>query len=227
MAEGVHQGPALVHRALSDPSRARILDALRQADDGLDAAQLAEAVGLHANTVRSHLRLLEEAGLVSARRDAQGQPGRPHILFDLSARPQREDGYRVLAGIFARHLADSGPVAGAGAEAAGRAWGISTATRVRDQRDGTEPVARVVELLDRLGFEPDLDADTAAGPRIVMNACAFGDLTDDYDDVVCAVHLGLIRGALAGLGAPHQAASLDRHSEAGTCVACLAPRDAA
>jgi len=42
------------HRALADPSRARILGEL--ADDGpLDTRELARRVGLHANTVRVHL----------------------------------------------------------------------------------------------------------------------------------------------------------------------------
>ena len=223
------QEDALVHRALSDPSRVRILDVLRSASGGLDAGQLAPLVDLHANTIRSHLKLLEDAGLVTAHRDAHGQQGRPHILFRASQPARRSSpnadgpGFRALAGLLAHQLTDD-PEASTRAEEAGRTWGMSEAA---ETTGSGEPFAKVLTLLDQLGFDPAIESGPQKDQRIVMNTCAFGELADDYDDVVCSAHLGLIRGALAGLGADVDAASLERHPDAGRCVACLEPRDAA
>ena len=74
-----------LHRALSEPSRVRILEALREAEAPLDARELGTRVGLHWNTVRSHLRVLAEAGLVSARREERTRPGRPRLLYEATA----------------------------------------------------------------------------------------------------------------------------------------------
>ena len=60
----VMAGSTARHRALADPTRVRILDLLRSADGPLTVADLAAPLGLHPNTVRSHLHLLDEAELV-------------------------------------------------------------------------------------------------------------------------------------------------------------------
>src|SRR5688572_25125153 len=65
------------HRALSAVSRVRMLDLVRRADDGLTAAQVVEATGLHPSTVRAHLDQLAESGLLTRRRRSDGSPGRP------------------------------------------------------------------------------------------------------------------------------------------------------
>src|SRR3972149_10141527 len=51
-----------VHRALSDPSRVRILEKLRAAGGSLDAAAIADRGGLHASTGRPHPRGLAGGG---------------------------------------------------------------------------------------------------------------------------------------------------------------------
>jgi predicted ArsR family transcriptional regulator len=71
----------LLHRALGDRSRVRILRTLRAADRGLDVPELAAAVELHPNTVRSHLAVLEEAGLVSHALERRRTRGRPRSLY--------------------------------------------------------------------------------------------------------------------------------------------------
>ena len=55
--------------ALSDPTRLRLLLALR--DGELCACQLIGLVGLAPSTVSKHLALLREAGLVAARKDGR------------------------------------------------------------------------------------------------------------------------------------------------------------
>jgi predicted ArsR family transcriptional regulator len=72
-----------LHRALGDASRARILAVLHEAGAPLDARELAERVGLHSNTVRSHLGVLAEVGLVSAKAEERARPGRPRVVYGL------------------------------------------------------------------------------------------------------------------------------------------------
>ncbi|HWO69170.1 MAG TPA: helix-turn-helix domain-containing protein, partial [Actinomycetota bacterium] len=85
----------LRHRALAGASRARVLDALRRAGRGLDAFELAAAVGLHVSTVRFHLRALEAAGLVVRAVERSGRPGRPRVVHR-AAPDGGQDGRRYL-----------------------------------------------------------------------------------------------------------------------------------
>ena len=115
-----------VHRALSEPSRLRILEVLQDAEGPLDAGELASLVDLHVNTIRLHLRVLAEAGLVSARREQRTRPGRPRVLYEAAADSLDAASfasYRLLAEILASHLAGAEPDPSARAEEAGQAWG--------------------------------------------------------------------------------------------------------
>lgn len=60
---------ARLFAALSDPTRLRLLLALR--DGELCACQLIALVGLAPSTVSKHLALLREAGLVAARKEGR------------------------------------------------------------------------------------------------------------------------------------------------------------
>lgn len=214
---------ALIHRALANPSRLRILDVLRIRKQPLDASDLASEVGLHANTVRSHLRLLEQAGLVRERPDAQGGRGRPHHVFELAPEIARADAYQLLAGILATSLAREGDEESRRAEEAGRAWGHELMRRSELPKfaDGGDPIDQVVGLLQDCGFDPAYEASGDGEHTIVTTSCPFGELADEYVDVVCPVHLGLMRGALDELGAPLAAGTLEPHAKGVGCVARL------
>jgi DNA-binding transcriptional ArsR family regulator len=110
-SEAAAELDAALHRALSDPSRVQILKVVQEAETPLDARELGTRVGLHVNTVRSHLRVLAEAGLVSEKREERARPGRPRILYEAAAAPldaPAPAGYRLLAQILASSLAGSG-----------------------------------------------------------------------------------------------------------------------
>ena len=225
MADTETQKPPLaatkVHRALGDPSRVRILAALRSARGPLDASQLSEQVGLHPNTVRSHLHVLAEAELVSARPEERHRRGRPRVVYTATAEgatAEQSAGYRLLAEILASHLAASDPSALERAGQAGRAWGRhAVGERARfEATPAPDPVTSVVGLLEELGFAPRVE-----GANVRMEHCPFGDMADAYRRVVCTVHLGMMQGALAGLGAGVEADSLEPFAEPGVCVAHL------
>lgn len=216
-----------VHRALGDPSRVRILELLRAARRPLDASELAARVGLHANTVRSHLRILAEARLVSARPEERTRPGRPRLVY--AATPEgvsheERAGYRLLAEILASYLAASAKDSSDHAEAAGRAWGRYLVDRRPPFAPGTpdEDVLAIVRLLEEFGFDPTLQPDES-GHTVLMQHCPFGEVADHYRKIVCSVHLGLIQGALAELGAHVEADELRPFVRPGVCAAHLEP----
>lgn len=209
-----------LHRALSDERRVQILDELRGAADGLDVQELARRVGLHANTVRWHLGVLADAGMVSSRTVARAGPGRPHVVYTLETEPPGEgvvEDYRLLSAILTGMAArlDDGPVR---AEEAGRAWGRHLVDRpsplVTLSDEGA--IAEVVAFLDQQGFRPEIGDD-----EILMRRCPFQELAEAHPGIVCSVHRGLISGALAELGSGLRVERLDAFVEPNLCVARL------
>jgi DNA-binding transcriptional ArsR family regulator len=80
---------------LADVSRLRILEELR-GQGGLDSRELGRLVGLHPNTVRSHVDQLIEAGLVRAVSALASGRGRPRVLYEaIVDAPVHKSGYRV------------------------------------------------------------------------------------------------------------------------------------
>lgn len=223
---------ATVHRALSSRVRGRLLQLLRDAASGLDVRELADRLDLHVNTVRGHLTVLEEAGLVVSEPEARDRPGRPRLVYvatadGQAAAPAPQPGYRLLAEVLASYLSATSPDAAAGAVEAGRAWG-------RYLTDGPPPFRTVsadegidslAAMLDDLGFAPEVDDTSAPGtPRVLLRRCPFLDVAREHQDVVCSVHLGLMRGALDELGVPVAARDLLPFVEPDLCVTELEVR---
>lgn len=218
--------PAERHAALAVASRQRLLAVLRASGEPMDAASLADAVGLHLTTIRFHLEVLEEAGLVSRAAEREGRPGRPRQLYrlvdDQRALPSRPADpamrYRELASVLVGALAVE-PASTRRAEEAGRRWADSQVPHETLSWD--EGTRRLVTVLNRLGFEPSL-VDDDHGRHVEFAACPFRDLARAHPEVVCTVHRGLLRGLLSRLdvrGADE--AGLRPFVEAELCVADL------
>ncbi len=213
------------HRALGVASRARLLEALRSSPEGLTLDRAAASAGLHPNTVRFHLQRLVEAGLAAREPEPRSGPGRPRTRYLAAPETLAADaaGYRLLARVLAGGIAAAAGDPAAAGEAAGRAWGVEMV----GGRTGPEPatadeaVARVVELLASMGFDPEAvrDGDRV---RVLLHRCPFGDLARERQDVVCSSHLGIMRGALRAMGAPVRATRLRAFVAPGLCVADLA-----
>jgi len=216
---------ASVHRALADERRRRIVAELRTARSGLDVQELARRLELHQNTIRFHLGVLLDAGLVDSQAAERTAPGRPRILYRLrpEAAAAGHDEYRLLATVLAGTVAQRDQGASE-AERAGRAWGSYLVRRplplvsVSDEQATSE----VVELLDEQGFAPE-----QGEAEIRMRRCPFHELAEMHPDVVCAVHRGLISGALAELGSRLEVEALDVFVEPDLCIARLSSRSPA
>ena len=209
------------HRALADPSRARLLDHLRSSEH-LSVAELAATLGLHPNTVRAHLAVLEKAGIVVAASERSGRPGRPRRVY-MAVPEDAEQEHALLAAALASSLEPLRDGAGI-AEAAGRSWGRVLVERLEPGRSADEAVCveRIAGLLRRRGFAPE-----RTGDGLVMHRCPFRDLAERYPRVVCSLHAGLIDGALEELDAPVALERLEPWVSPTTCAARLRPRSAA
>jgi predicted ArsR family transcriptional regulator len=213
-----------MHRALADGTRNRLLRILRGSHGPLDARELADQLGLHLTTVRAHLDVLVDAGLVTSHSEDRATPGRPRRLYVAAGDPPsaaEAGGYLLLAEMLAGQLAGTSNDVARDAQRAGREWGAYLVERPPPYTTTPSGTARadVLQLMDRLGFQPELTDD---GSRILLHRCPFLDVARRHPDVVCALHLGIMQGALRTLGAPLDARDLEPFVEPSLCVAHIA-----
>ncbi|HZV48273.1 MAG TPA: helix-turn-helix domain-containing protein [Candidatus Dormibacteraeota bacterium] len=215
-----------VHRALSEASRVRILEELSRSPTPMDVNQLAERLGLHHNTVRAHLEVLERAGLVAGRPERRTLPGRPRTVYRPTPVASTDDaaGYRLLAEVLASYLAGSAADPRAAAAEAGRAWGRFLVERPSpfERLDRDQALGRVCRLLADLGFEPEVESEGDA-VRVLLHRCPFHDLAVRRPEITCAVHQGLMQGALRELAAGVDVTRLDPFVTPSLCVARVTP----
>ncbi|MEV7687514.1 helix-turn-helix transcriptional regulator [Streptomyces bungoensis] len=212
------------------PRRQEVLEVLRAAPEPLGVAETAERLGVHPNTVRFHLDALVADGLVERSLAAPSGPGRPRTVYTAHRGMDRGGvrGYQLLARMLLGRWASADPAeARAEAEEAGRAWGRYLVDPLPPSVPPTaeRSAERLVALLDDLGFAPAPEgADPAGGPpdRIRLRHCPFLELAEEHSELVCPLHLGLMRGALDGLGAPLTATGLEPFAEPDSCLAHLA-----
>lgn len=197
-----------------------VLDALAAERAAVPLTRLAEVTGLHVNTLRDHLDVLVAAGLVRRRRAEPQGRGRPAWLYAASGRARRGAvaEYAGLAAVLAELVARTSDDPSGAAVEAGTAWGRRLAEG-RDQ-DDAEPRQVVLELLEDLRFAPE-----AEGERVRLTRCPLLEAAAAHPDVVCGVHLGIVRGALERLGADPAGTALVPFAEPGACLLTVpAPR---
>lgn len=192
-----------------DVQRDAILAALDEAAGGLDTAALAAAVGLHPNTVRWHLGVLTDAGLVRSEPEHRHARGRPRVVHRLTAdgAARDRDEYRLLATMLTAAVA-----AGDDGERRAYATGVDWGRHLH----AAEPGSGVVDLLDRQGF-----AAAQRGDRIEMRRCPFYALAESSPQVICTLHHGIIDGILEAASAGVSVERLDAFVEPALCVARL------
>lgn len=216
--------------ALSDPvdtsarplgrSRSAVLDCLRGAGQAIGVAEVADSTGLHLNTARFHLDGLVGDGLAERRTESAGGPGRPRILYAARAEAADVRSYRLLAQMLAELVGSLDPK-GTSAAAAGRLWGHHLVERPApgEELDADEALRRLQDLMAQVGFEPERGQGSDVHIRI--HHCPFHEVAKEKPGVVCAVHLGLMQGALEELRAPLGVSGLEPFVTETECVAHL------
>ena len=213
------KGPRPAERRRSEPplsaSREALLHTLRDQPEPVTLAALSRASGLHANTVREHLEALERDGLVRRHRRAPHGRGRPAWLYQATETSSHGAEYAGLAATLAAAIHRSSSDPRAEAVAAGTEWGHDLArNRPAALSGGASARREVVGLLDDLGFAPQPDARDS---RVMLTRCPLLEAAHRHPDVVCGVHLGIIRGALEVYGGDADPAELLPFSDVGAC----------
>ncbi|MEO6957118.1 MAG: helix-turn-helix domain-containing protein [Antricoccus sp.] len=215
--------------ALPAGRRLQVLRVLRDQSAPMSINEVAAAVAIHPNTVRFHLETLVAHGQVERVEPEQRSTGRPPQLFKPAPGmdPTGPRGYRLLAQLLVQSFAQA-PDQRARAIKAGEAWGAGQAAAMAAtvntqwddsaQVDGT--VHKLVQLLAEVGFAPELSSDSKA-PQIGLHHCPFLELAVDQPQIVCAVHLGIMQGALAQWDAPAKVDRLDPFVTPNLCMTKL------
>ena len=121
-----------VLKALGDETRYAMYRELATATSPLSAHDLADRLGLHANTVRLHLDRLREVGLVDAEAVHRGTVGRPQHRYFLAAGAPGlgfdPPAHALLAGLLAALAERIGADVDDAADT-GHAWGVEAGRR--------------------------------------------------------------------------------------------------
>jgi predicted ArsR family transcriptional regulator len=208
-------------------SRADVLDMLRTAEGPLGVRDVAQRMGLHQNTARFHLEALVEAGLATRETEGRETPGRPRISYRaVAGGPAGQRRYRLLAEMLTTLIAGTMPEPAGAAEEAGREWGayLTEQPPPYERLTAAEAVAKLTAIMAELGFAPQPEDDGGRQYRLCLRQCPFREVAQRHRDVICSLHLGLIRGALARLRAPLSADNLSPFVEPSLCVAHLSAR---
>jgi predicted ArsR family transcriptional regulator len=208
-------------------SRRRILRTLQGSEHGLGVQELAEQVGLHANTVRFHLNRLLAEGLVRRHAGDHHEQGRPPLTFVAveSGYHGERRSYRLLAEMLASFMTETTePHSKAAAVEAGRTWGHFLTQRPSPYRrtDDAESLEALTSVLEEIGFAPEV-VQTQDAREVWLHHCPFLEVATSYRDVVCSLHLGLMQGVLAETRGPSTVDQLRPLVAPSLCVARLVP----
>ncbi|HKR99756.1 MAG TPA: helix-turn-helix domain-containing protein [Candidatus Dormibacteraeota bacterium] len=200
---------------IADPLRLRVVRFLEEHGKA-SLPELAEAAGVHANTLRPHVLELEAAGMLEAeRRVLPSRRGRPGIDYRL-ARGWDSSGAdylgvaELLAAALGRVGLDSDQL-----RAVGEEWG-----RYLLGRPGTYDVqSELPRVLAQLGFEVSIN-----GQRMQLSRCPCSTVAPDRPEIMCALTEGVIKGALSAAGSAREAVAFDHKPEQRRCSAKLIRR---
>lgn len=216
--------------------RERVLRTVREHGGVVDAVELAALMKMHVTTVRFHLDVLCDEGVIERTRISRGGVGRPRTGY--RAVEERLD-YRALAEILAMELGETVATRARRAQRAGQQWAARIAASTGDAEgkqqdsDANDELDRLgrgavlaTEVFSRVGFEPELAAESEPSAslsteseqvlgreRIIrLNSCPVRDLARAHPEVGCGVHLGLLQGLL------DRAAAADEGGDQGEAV---------
>lgn len=214
-----------IHKALADDTRFRLYRYLRLVDRPVSVREMSRRLSLHPNTLRPHLRRLEEAGLVSHQVRKTAGVGRPQTQYR-AVEPVGDEGrdFRLLAEMLCGLLRTKRDIDRATDLA--REWGKYLVSQGGPKPGVRLParqnLARVQEAMAKAGFEPRFRR-SGRSVEVTLRACPFRDLADDYRDLVCSLHRGLVEGMLDGVRPPMGLREFKPFAERGVCRLTAAP----
>lgn len=185
-------------RGLTQPRRLQLLRAIQQGP-AATAGVLAAETGIPLNTVRDHLRVLEDEGLIRAETVRAGGRGRPPVVFH----PVRDAGSSAVA----HHRVE-------GATARGRMLRAVSGDASDLEAAALRQIDALYEHLDDAGLSPAVDEGAL---RFELSTCRYHDLLEQDQALVCGVHAQLVRDVLRHSEGPLEVQRLDPFLSTHTC----------
>lgn len=202
--------------------RQDVLDCLREAALPMGVADVAARTRMHVNTARFHLDRLVNDGLALRESEDRDVPGRPRILYSSSGPAAGPRSFQLLAEMLTGLVSGLDDARPAAVES-GRSWGRHLVERPApsEQLGTDDATARLIRVLDAVGFRPEAGPDVAGDREVRLHHCPFREVAERHPDIVCGLHLGLMQGALSELRAPLDVPTLDPFVTPQMCVAHL------
>lgn len=193
-------------RGLTQPRRLTLLRAVQRVP-GRRAGELASETGIPLNTVRDHLRVLENEGLIRVDTVQVGKAGRPPVTYH----PVRE--------------ATSNPVAEARIEGASTRGALLRAISPGETTTLDAPAQRQIDVLyehlDDAGLDPQVDEQSLT---FELAPCRYHDMIDEDRALVCGVHARLVQDVLRQSPGPLALRKLEPFVTAHQCRVMLTRR---
>ena len=189
-------------KALGDNTRYAIYLELARATSPRSTAEIAETLGLHANTVRPHLERMREVGLLAVHTENRGSVGRPQHRYALAADAPSLGLEPPAFPVLARMLAEVAGAAGIAPDRtaeAGADQGRAMAEAHAARRPRASCVEAVTTMLAELGFDPAVVQEGNL-TTIAFTHCPYAEVAAAHPDVVCHLHRGLIEGFVESIG---------------------------
>jgi predicted ArsR family transcriptional regulator len=209
-----------IHKALADDTRYRLYRYVGLAGRPVSVREMSRRLSLHPNTLRPHLRRLEEAGLVSREIRKSASVGRPQTLYSIR-QVEGDEGrdYRLLAEMLIGLV--KGKRALEQARGLARQWGAYLVAQGGPKPGVRLPARRNLAILQeamaRAGFQPRFRRGADSSIEVNLRQCPFRDLADDHRELVCTLHRGLVEGMVAGLKPPLSLREFKPFAERGIC----------
>jgi len=197
-----------------------VLAALRRWKSPIRVRDLVEQLALHENTIREHLDGLVEsahAERIQLSSSGRGRPSYGYLAredFVAQVEPAARE-YASLALVLARQLAAIGNNPRQIAISAGEEWAREFVNPERKISESKIAVRRrIIEILESLGYSPKPHAKKNI---IRLHTCPLLSAARLEPEIVCSVHLGLVRGLVALAGENPDEVELTQFAEPGSC----------
>lgn len=197
-----------------------ILKALRGWESPIRVRDLADHLVLHENTIREHLEGLvdsahvERVPLISSGRGRPSYGYRARKDFVAQVEPEARD-YATLALVLARQLAAISGDKRSFAILAGEDWAKQFINIEPQEFKNKKTIrSRIFEILESLGYSPKPNSKRNL---IQLRTCPFLSAAQLEPEIICSVHLGLVRGLVAQAGFNPEGVELIPFAEPGSC----------
>ncbi len=195
-----------IHKVLADDTRFRLYRYLGLSGRPVSVREMARRLSLHPNTLRPHLRRLEEVGLVARDVRRGATVGRPQTLYTAVEQPATEGrDYRLLAEILLPLV--TGRRGAERARVLAQEWGrylvVRSGPRPGVRLAAARNLALLQEAMAAAGFDPRFRRRGRQSVEVALRDCPFRELVEEHRELACqAVHRGLLEGMLGSLKPP-------------------------